>query len=109
MRSARATALFIVLAACLMLNGEQTRRAEAAVLLPYGTNVGKVVEVEVNYFPEQPLLQVAVTTDARFVKRGEYRRDSAIQAVVELLRYKQRGRLFIVYDENKILSFFVHE
>jgi hypothetical protein len=109
MKWVRVVAWVGVLAACLGPAGEKARRAEAAVLLQYGTNVAKVSAVELNYSPDQPLLQVAVTTDGHFVKRAEYRRDAAIQAIVELLRYKQRGRLFIVYDENKILSFFVQE
>ncbi len=102
--------LGLLLAAGCLLNGEAGRqRAEAAVLLPYGTNVGRVVAVEVNYMPERPLLQVAVTTDGSYVKRGEYSRDPAIQAVLDLLRFKERGRLYVVYDENRIVSFFVQQ
>lgn len=98
-----------VCAACVLVGGEEVRQVDAAVLLPYGTNVARVAEVELNYFPDQPLLQVAVTTDSRFVKRAEYRRDPAIQAIVDLLRFKQRGRLFVVFEDNKIVSFFVQD
>jgi hypothetical protein len=90
-----------------LLGGAESRRAEAAVLLPYGTNVARVAEVEVNYFPDRPLLQVAVTIDGRYVKRAEYRRDAAIQTVVDLLRFKERGRLYVVFEDNAIVSFFV--
>jgi hypothetical protein len=98
---------WLLLLSSLFVAGEEMQRAEAAVLLPYGTNVARVAEVEVNYFPDRPLLQVAITTDARYVKRAEYRRDSAIQTVVDLLRFKERGRLYVVFEDNAIISFFV--
>ncbi len=97
----------LLLLGSLFLAGEEMQRAEAAVLLPYGTNVARVAGVEVNYFPDRPLLQVAITTDARFVKRAEYRRDAAIQTVLDLLRFKERGRLYVVFEDNAIVSFFV--
>jgi hypothetical protein len=52
---------------------------------------------------------VAVTTDSRFVKRAEYRSDAAIQNVLQLVHFKERGKLFVVYEDNRILSFFVQE
>jgi hypothetical protein len=95
---------FLVLA-----GGEQIQPAEAQILLPYGTNVARVTGLELNYSPDRSQLQVAVTTDARFVKRAEYRNDAAIQNVLQLVRFKERGKLFVVYEDNRILSFFVQE
>ncbi|HSB71132.1 MAG TPA: hypothetical protein VLH58_06935 [Candidatus Methylomirabilis sp.] len=97
------------LGVCLLLGGEHIRPAGAAVLLQYGTNLARVIELEINYLPDRPLLQVAATTDARFVKRAEYQSEAAIQNVLQLARFKQRGKLFITYDDNRILSFFVRE
>src|SRR5574341_634753 len=94
---------------CLLFGGEQVRPAGAAgsVLLPYGTNLVRVIELEINYFPDRSLLQVAATTDTRFVKRADYRSDAAIQNILQLLRFKDRSKLFVVYEENRIISFFV--
>lgn len=97
------------LGVCLLLGGERIPPAGAAVLLQYGTNVARVIELEMNYIPDRPLLQVAATTDARFVKRAEYQSDAAIQNVLQLARFKQRGKLSVVYEENRILSFFVRD
>lgn len=94
---------------CVLLGGPEARPLEAAVLLQYGTNVARVVAIELNYAPEVPLLQVAATVDGRYVKRAEYRRDAAIQAVLDVMRFKDRGRLSVVYEDNRILSFFVSE
>ncbi len=94
---------------CGLVGGQQVQRAGAATLLPYGTNVARVIELELNYFPERPLLQVAATTDTRFVKRAEYRADGTIQNILQLARFKERGKLFIVYEDNRITSFFVQE
>ena len=97
------------LGVCLLLDGERVRPASAAVLLPYGTNLARVIELEINYLPDRPLLQVAATTESRFVKRAEYQSEAAIQNVLQLTRFKARGKLFITYDDNRILSFFVRE
>jgi hypothetical protein len=101
--------LFAVLGLCVFFGGEQIRLADAATLLPYGTNLGRVVDLEINYFPDRTQLQVAATTDTRFVKRGEYRNDTAIQNVLQLVRFKERGKLFVVYEDNRIISFFVQD
>ena len=97
------------IAFCALVGGEQIQPAAAQVLLPYGTNVARVIELELNYLPDRPQLQVAVTTDSRFVKRAEYRSDTAIQNVLQLVHFKERGKLFVVYEDNRILSFFVQE
>jgi hypothetical protein len=94
---------------CVLFGGEHVRLAGAAVLLPYGTNLGRVVDLEINYFPDRSQLQIAATTDNRFVKRGEYRSDAAIQNVLQLMHFKERGKLFVVYDDNRIISFFVQD
>jgi uncharacterized protein YggE len=101
--------LLAAIGLCVLVGGEQAQPARAQVLLPYGTNVARVVQLELNYVPDQSQLQVAVTTDARFVKRAEYRNDAAIQNVLQVVRFKERGKLFIVYEENRILGFFVQE
>ncbi len=98
-----------VLGFCGLFGGEQLRPASAAVLLPYGTNVGRVVGLEINYFPGRPQVQIAATTDTRFVKRAEYRTDGTIQSVLQLMRFKERGKLFVVYEDNRIISFFVQD
>src|SRR5512144_2048429 len=51
MRWTRVAGWAIVLVACVMPAAEKTHRAEAAVLLQYGTNVAKVAAVELNYSP----------------------------------------------------------
>ncbi len=94
---------------CGLVGGQQVQRVGAATLLPYGTNVARVVELELNYFPDRPLLQVAATTDTRFVKKAEYRTDGSIQNVLQLARFKERGKLFVVYEDNRITSFFIQE
>jgi hypothetical protein len=101
--------LFGALSFCALFGGEQVRQADAATLLPYGTNLGRVVDLEINYFPDRTQLQIAATTDTRFVKRGEYRSDTAIQNVLQLVRFKERGKLFVVYEDNRIISFFVQD
>lgn len=101
--------LFAAIGSCVLVGGEGLRSAGAQVLLPYGTNVARVVALELNYFPDRPQLQVAVTTDSRFVKRAEYRSDAGIQNVLQLMHWKERGKLFVVYEDNRILSFFVRE
>jgi len=98
----------LVIGLCLLVGGK-THPVGGQILLPYGTNVGKVVQMELNYLPDKPQLQVAVTTNTRFVKRAEYRNDAAIQNVLQLFRFKERGKLFVVYEENQILSFFVQD
>ncbi|MFI5339946.1 MAG: hypothetical protein ACHQ7N_08925 [Candidatus Methylomirabilales bacterium] len=70
------------IAFCVWVGGEQVQPVGAQALLPYGTNVARVVGLELNYFPDRPQLQVAVTTDTRFVKRAEFRTDAAIQNVI---------------------------
>jgi len=101
--------LLIAIGFCVLVGGEPVHPAGAQILLPYATNVARVTQLELNYLPDQPQLQVAVTTDTRFVKRAEYRNDAAIQNVLQLVRFKERGKLFVVYEENRILSFFVQE
>ena len=100
--------LLLAIGLCLLIGGK-TLPVGGQTLLPYGTNVARVVQMELNYLPDKPQLQVAVTTDTRFVKRAEYRNDAAIQNVLQLIRFKERGKLFVVYEENRILSFFVQE
>lgn len=94
---------------CLGLRAASLAPATAAVLLPFGTNRGRVIELEMNYVPEKPQLVVAATLDNRFVKTAEYRNDAAIQNVLQFARFKDRGKLFVVYEENRIISFHVVE
>lgn len=101
--------LHAVIGFCVLVGGEGIQPVGAQVLLPYGTNVARVAGLELNYFPDRSQLQVAATTDTRFVKRAEYRNDAAIQNVLQLIHFKERGRLFVVYEDNRILSFFVQE
>lgn len=82
-------------------------RAAGQSLLEYGTNRGKVVEVELNYMPDRAHLAIAVTLDNRFVKKAQYTGDGPIRNVLELVKFKDRGKLRVVYEGNTILSFHV--
>lgn len=82
-------------------------RAAAQSLLEYGTNRGKVVEVELNYMPDRAYLAIAVTLDNRFVKKAQYTGDAPVRNVLELLKFKDKGKLRVVYEGNTILSFYV--
>lgn len=95
------------LALCLAAAADHGRSLPAAVLLEYGTNRGRVIEMELNYVPDGSQLAVAVTLAGGAVKRAEYRGDATIQNVLLLLRLKERGRLFVTYELNRVLSFYV--
>jgi hypothetical protein len=95
------------LALCLVVAADHGRSVPAAVLLEYGTNRGRVIQVELNYLPDRSQLAVAVTLEGGAVKRAEYRGDAAIQNILLLLRLKERGRLFVTYELNQVLSFYI--
>jgi hypothetical protein len=96
-----------LLALCLVVAADHGRSVPAAVLLEYGTNRGRVMEMEMNYVPDGSQLAIAVTLAGGAVKRAEYRGDGTIQNILLLLRHKERGRLFVTYELNRVLSFYV--
>jgi hypothetical protein len=95
------------LALCLVVAADHGRSVPAAVLLEYGTNRGRVIRVEMNYLPDRSQLAIAVTIESGAVKRAEYRGDATIQNILLLQRLKERGRLFVTYELNQVLSFYV--
>lgn len=95
----------VVVAALLTAGG--AARPEATVLLPADTNRAAVRAFELDYDPAAPRLRVAVTVSGGFIKRGEVTDRGAIQSVLEVLRFQKSRELFITFEENRLLTFFV--
>lgn len=92
--------------AALLVSGGAAR-TDATVLLRADTNRAAVRTFELDYDPAAPRLRVAVTVSGGFVKRADYTDREAIRTVLEVLRFQRSRELFVTFEENRLLTFFV--
>lgn len=97
----------VAVAVAALLTAGGAARPEATVLLPADTNRAVVRALEVDYDPAAPRLRVAATVSGGFIKRGEYTDREAIRTVLEVLRFQKSRELFVTFEENRLLTFFV--
>lgn len=98
-------ALAVVVAALLVAGG--AGRLEATILLRADTNRAAVRAFELDYDPAAPRLRIAVAVSGGFVKRADYTDREAIRTVLEVLRFQQSRQLFVTFENNRLLTFFV--
>lgn len=97
----------VAVAVAALLTAGGAARPEATVLLPADTNRAAVRTFELDYDPAAPRLRVAVTVSGGFVKRADYTEREAIRTVLEVLRFQQSRQLFVTFEDNRLLTFFV--
>jgi len=101
----RRKAVAVAVAALLTAGG--AGRIEGTILLRADTNRAAVRTFELDYDPAAPRLRVAVTVSGGFVKRADYTEREAIRTVLEVLRFQQSRQLFVTFEDNRLLTFFV--